>query len=249
MNDFYKDTPISQSRSFSWEDSRAVPVKECGEKLVPSSLVPEKILVRPLYYIHGIAGALPECYIRRSVFFRLLKAAGLLPAGYRFVLLDAWRSKAVQTSLFQKFRSELREKMPLLDDGEISTLASQFVAPPSLHAGCPSPHITGGAVDLTIADESGLCLFMGTEFDETTEKSVTSYFERKLESKEKMAADEMEAMNNRRLLYGVMIKAGFTNYPGEWWHYDYGNQNWALLNGEKAALYGVAEPSFRWKSS
>lgn len=29
---------------------------------------------------------------------------------------------------------------------------------------------------------------------------------------------------NRKILYDAMIIAGFTNYPEEWWHFDFGNQ-------------------------
>ncbi len=249
MDSLYKDMPILEPRPFSWEASRLVPIDECGEPLVPASLVPEKILTRPQYFIHRIEGAAAECFVRKTVLARLLEAASLLPPGCRFVLLDAWRPKQVQTALFQKFRFELREKMPLLDDQEITALATQFVSPPSIHPASPSPHVTGGAVDLTLAGETGLCLPMGTVFDETTERSVTNYFERKLASKERLDGDEMEFLRNRRILYGVMTRAGFTNYPEEWWHYEYGNQNWALLKGERAAVYGVAQPDFRWTHS
>ncbi len=34
-----------------------------------------------------------------------------------------------------------------------------------------------------------------------------------------------------------MIEKGFTNYPMEWWHYDYGNQFWAKIKGVNA-IYG-----------
>ncbi|MBL3539408.1 M15 family metallopeptidase [Aminivibrio sp.] len=248
MNHPYQDIPICLPDTFSWDASRRIPVEENGEPLVSAGYLPEKILASPQYYIHGVEGAIPECFVRRSVLVRLSSAADLLPQGCRLVLLDCWRPRAVQTSLFQKFRSELREKMPLLDDQEISTLASQFVAKPSVSPAHPSPHVTGGAVDLTIVDESGLCIPMGTEFDETTDRSATDYFERKLAAKERMTAAEEEALSNRRLLYAVMTRAGFTNYPDEWWHYDYGNQSWALLRGEKTAPYGAAEPPFRWKS-
>jgi D-alanyl-D-alanine dipeptidase len=87
---------------------------------------------------------------------------------------------------------------------------------------------------------------MGADFDETTERSATDYFEKKLAAKERLTASEEEALFNRRMLYAVMTRAGFTNYPDEWWHYDYGNQNWAMLRGEKTATYGTAEPQFRW---
>jgi D-alanyl-D-alanine dipeptidase len=33
---------------------------------------------------------------------------------------------------------------------------------------------------------------------------------------------------NRRLLYWTMREAGFTNYPYEYWHYDYGDQMYVL---------------------
>ena len=57
---------------------------------------------------------------------------------------------------------------------------------------------------------------------------------------------ELRALGNRRLLYHVMVSAGFTNYPDEWWHFDYGNQNWALMSGRKAAVYGRGVPALRW---
>ncbi len=249
MNHPYQDIPVSLPDSFSWESSKAVPVEECGEPIVSASYVPEKILVSPQYYIHGISGAVADCFVRRSVLLRLVEAAGMLPKGLRLVLVDAWRPRTVQTSLFQKFRSELREKMPLLSDRDITDLASQFVAAPSVAKSHPSPHVTGGAVDLTIVDKNGLFLPMGTEFDETTERSAIDYYEKKVAAREKLTGEEEEALVNRRLIYAVMTRAGFTNYPDEWWHYDYGNQNWALLRGERAAIYGVAEPKFRWRVS
>ena len=249
MNHPYQDIPISLPDFFSWDSSRAVPVEECGEPIVSASYIPEKILTSPQYFIHGISGAVADCFVRRSVLLRLIDAANMLPKGLRFVLVDGWRPRMVQTSLFQKFRSELRGKMPLLSDREITDLASQFVAPPSVATAHPSPHVTGGAVDLAIVDENGLLLPMGTEFDETTEKSATDYYEKKLAARERLTEEEEEIMINRRLIFAVMTRAGFTNYPDEWWHYDYGNQNWALLRGERAAIYGVSEPKFRWRLS
>ena len=104
-------------------------------------------------------------------------------------------------------------------------------------------------MDLTIVDSTGIFLPMGTVFDETSERSGIAWFEKKLEEKESLTADEEEAMYNRRLLHYIMSKAGFVNYPDEWWHYDYGDQIWALLKEKKNAIYGVTEPAFRWRPS
>ena len=45
------------------------------------------------------------------------------------------------------------------------------------------------------------------------------------------------ARANRRMLYNVMIEAGFTNFPAEWWHFDYGDEKWGLFT-DNAPIYG-----------
>ena len=85
MNHPFMDIPIPAPPPFSWERAREVPIEECGEEMVPASLVPEKILVRPQYYLNMFERAVPECYVRRSVLERLLEAADMLPNGCRLV--------------------------------------------------------------------------------------------------------------------------------------------------------------------
>jgi D-alanyl-D-alanine dipeptidase len=75
---------------------------------------------------------------------------------------------------------------------------------------------------------------MGTEADEIAPASVTRWFEEH---------PEEPFTTNRRLLFHAMTSAGFTNYLGEWWHFDYGNQRWANVSGVGTALYGAtADP-------
>jgi alanine dehydrogenase len=104
-------------------------------------------------------------------------------------------------------------------------------------------------VDLTIVDANGEMLPMGTDFDEMTERSLTRHFEERVERGEILSASEQEALRNRRLLYHLMTRAGFTNFPNEWWHFDFGNKVWSCMRGGKAgpAVYGAAEPHFRWR--
>jgi D-alanyl-D-alanine dipeptidase len=49
-----------------------------------------------------------------------------------------------------------------------------------------------------------------------------------------------EQIANRKILRTAMEKAGFTYYPGEWWHYCYGDQMWAAYMRKKYAVYGTA---------
>ena len=247
METVKKRPSIVQDRLFDWGKAQALPIEDCREELVPASLVPDKLLVHPIYFLNGIEGALPECYSRGGVLLVRLEAADLLPPGFRLVLLDGWRPVSLQSALFDKYCEELRETMPFKDNDEINLLASRFVAFPSTRVERPSPHLTGGAIDITIADDKGLCLFMGSYFDETTNRSETVYFEKKVSSGEAISGKALEALDNRRMLFRVMTKVGFTNFPDEWWHFDYGNQNWAFMKGEKAAFYGAGEPCFRWR--
>jgi D-alanyl-D-alanine dipeptidase len=76
---------------------------------------------------------------------------------------------------------------------------------------------------------------MGTGFDSLEESSHTAYF------KESADQPDITYHINRQLLYTVMVKAGFTNYPGEWWHFDFGNTVWAALSGLLTTKYGLPE--------
>jgi D-alanyl-D-alanine dipeptidase len=43
---------------------------------------------------------------------------------------------------------------------------------------------------------------------------------------------------NRAILRKAMLNTGFYFYPGEWWHYSYGDQSWAVYIGKTPAIYG-----------
>ncbi len=239
--DIEMNTPIPETAMPGWEEIHAIPIHPTDEALVPLSLCPEKILVRSAYFQAGIPGTYPECYAREQVQERLMEAAGFLPKGFRFVILDAWRSTQVQTALFQQCHDYYKAKMPEADEAELSRLTSQFVALPSTSPEAPSPHLTGGAIDLLIADNQGRALFFGTPFDHAGDASHTRYFEEKNGLKEK----EIMARDNRRLLYNAMTQAGFVNYHAEWWHFEFGTQQWALKSGKGTAFYGPAKLSLQ----
>ena len=93
-------------------------------------------------------------------------------------------------------------------------------------AGVGGGHQTGGAVDLTLCDKNGIPLDMGSEYPVKCPEMVTAYHLSPL-------VDE-----RRRLLCNVMYKEGFANYPGEWWHFSYGDQLWAAYRYKRHAIYG-----------
>ncbi|BBD09777.1 M15 family metallopeptidase [Desulfovibrio ferrophilus] len=235
--------PIKAVEKPSWDTVFTTSVADCGEALVPLSLAPERYLVRPAYHAAGIPGALSECYARDGVRKRLLIAQDLLPSNLRLIILDTWRSVEVQTSLFTQCKASLKRVHSGLDDEALENMTSRFVALPSLDERRPSPHVTGGAVDLALATTDGSPLWFGASFDYPGPVSYTRHFEELLEQGETLDVRENEALHNRRLLHHVMLQAGFVNYHGEWWHYEYGTQRWAYIKGLDEAKYSVSKPN------
>lgn len=71
-----------------------------------------------------------------------------------------------------------------------------------------SGHSRGSTLDLTIIDNSGKPLDMGSPYDFFGKESWVNY-----------EGITKEQKTNRQLLQKVMLKHGFRNYPKEWWHF------------------------------
>lgn len=215
-------------------------IEECSEPLVSlNAFGNQQIIVLPEYWQRGIPGALNDCYVREGVAKRLAEAACALPNGYKLVILDGWRPISVQMSLYQLFREKIKAENPEFPEQRVSQLVESYVSLPSNDRLKPSPHITGGAVDLSIQDKSGRMLEMGSNFDEFSKISFTRYFEEQIEHGDILDQLEKSSLDNRRLLFYVLSNVGFTNYAEEWWHYDFGNQFWGAITGQPA-IYGRA---------
>ena len=184
------------------------------------------------YHRQGVPGATSRCLLRQSAAERLTRALDALPPAYSFLLYDAWRPIQVQQALFDGYYRALKESPSgrALSEEQLLEQVRQFVSVPSYDVMKPSVHNTGGAVDLTILDERGRELPMGTAFDDFTKAAHTDYFE---------AHGDTLYRDNRRLLYACMTAAGFTNLPSEWWHYDYGTNFWSYYTGKPAIYTGI----------
>lgn len=197
------------------------------------------IILSAQYHQQGISGSLETMWAREGVADALFEAAKLLPKGYKLMIWDAWRPTAVQQALFDEHLDSLRKEMPELSEEELREDAQKYVSLPSRDPKKPSPHNTGGAIDLTIVGPDRKELDMGTKFDHFGPRAHTRYYEELPETA--LSLKDLEARQNRRLLYFVMIQVGFTNYPEEWWHFDLWNQFWGRIKG-KVAIYGRAAP-------
>jgi len=73
-----------------------------------------------------------------------------------------------------------------------------------------SRHNRGYAVDVSLVDLEGRDVPMPSEYDDFSERAHPDY-----------AGIPAEAARNRALLRRVMERHGFSQFPTEWWHYDY----------------------------
>lgn len=223
-----------------------VTIIDNGEKLVSlNNLTNEnsRIILDPIYFLDGIEGSINDIYVREEVKSLLVKASIMLPDGYKFVIWDGWRPLIVQKNLFnntfENFRKE-NSKWGSYSDEDLKTyIAINCCALPSYDLLYPSPHSTGGSVDLSIIDDKGDLIKMGTNFDDFKDNVSTRYYEEKIENGQNLSQEEMDFLNNRRLLYNIMSEVGFVNFSEEWWHFSFGNQAWGDIKGE-TAIYGAA---------
>ena len=126
--------------------------------------------------------------------------AGVRP-GYRVLVLDALRPQRVQQALWDA-----------LDGTALRTYLAEPVR--------GSIHSFGMALDLTLLDEAGREIDMGTGFDDLTERSQPGLEPALLARGELTQAQ----VDHRQLLRDAMAQAGFVGISSEWWHYDFGDR-------------------------
>lgn len=100
-------------------------------------------------------------FVREEVAEKLKKVQKLfdeIHQGYYLKVFDAYRPLEVQQSLFDAQKNNLRKVFPKAKEDGLDEMTQKFVSIPSSNKGKekghPSPHSTGGAIDLTIVQLS-----------------------------------------------------------------------------------------------
>jgi len=165
--------------------------------------------------------------VRIGVWDRLAEAQQRLPSGWRLVLVEGWRSAAWQRHLCVEYLALLGRRHPGWDP-ERQLREAHRVAPPPEFAS----HVSGGAVDVTLATPDGALAWMGTE--------VNAYPEDCDGACRTDANNVSEtAARHRILLHQVLSPSGLVNDPAKWWHWSFGDRFWALRTGAVAACYAA----------
>jgi len=201
-----------------------IAIKDNGEKLFYIKNFCPKITLRLATYIkkEGKKSREDACFVRKSVADRMNQAQSFLPKGYKLLLRCGYRSLLTQKRRYNWMYKRLEKRYPEWNKEKLRDETSKCVAPPDI----VPPHSTGGAVDVSIIGPNGKQLDMGEKLGAFNEKTYT--FSDKISK---------TAKKNRKLLILVMTKAGFINYPTEWWHWSYGDRYWAAALKKKHSIY------------
>ena len=173
------------------------------QQAIPSILVELKYATTDNFMHKNVYGCLQKAYLQKEVVARLKKAQDYLSAshpGYHLLIYDATRPLSKQWDLW----NALPQYSP--------KVRRNYVANPAEH----SIHNYGSAVDLTVADEQGRPLDMGTPFDFFGEMAYPSR-EKVLLASGKLTK---EAYSNRLILRKAMVRGGFMPIEYEWWHFN-----------------------------
>jgi len=214
-----------------------IEIVECGEPLIKIPLSDFAVeSPHPYEKLGAPYGERSPYFLRETIVEYLINAQNYLQQlrpDWQIQIFDAYRPVAVQKFMVDyTFSQALGEKG--LTESNLSETQKQSIweevykiwAEPSLNEKTPPPHSTGGAVDVTLVDEMGQIVDMGSPIDELSDRSLPDYYtDTQVESAPRYHA-------NRLLLLDVMEKAGFKRNPKEWWHFSFGDQMWAWLNNE-----------------
>lgn len=195
-----------------------IKIEECGEPLVDLKKICPELIIR-LGKKNEIA------YVRQTIALKIKKALSFLPKGTTFIIRSAWRSPKTQEETFKSFVRKAKKNFPKASNKQIIRIAQKYVAP--FKGKYTSGHLTGGAIDLRLFKN-------GRKVPMNSKK--LSYSQNALSNQPKLP---WYLRRNREIMFSALNKVGLSNYPKEFWHWSYGDIQWAKRTGQKRAIYGV----------
>jgi len=186
----------------------------------PTILVELKYATTDNFMKKKVYGELRRAYLQKETAEKLARAHAFLKEvkpRYRFLIYDAVRPNSIQYILWDTL-----DEMGIPEKDK-----PKYVADPVKG----SNHNFGCAVDLTVVDENGKPLDMGTPFDFFGPLAYPRLEQEMLKSG-KLTKQQVA---NRELLRNAMKKAGFIVNTTEWWHFD------SMSKAQARARYGIIE--------
>jgi len=210
-----------------------IPIVECNEPLINISMSNPNVIIKMSQARLEYAGN-NVLYARKSVCEMISQVAKSIQSTYNLLLFDAYRPIEYQRLRFDQVLQSIRYEYPDQTDDFVRKMAFEVVFPPNEDPQQPPPHATGAAVDVALATKDGILLDFGSTYGIYNEDENKKHY-----TNSKFISNDQR--DNRIILVRAMASAGFSNYPGEWWHYMYGDREYAAYEGKMFAKYGRAD--------
>ncbi len=203
----------------SYKDLKTVPTKDCREALTCIEDNMTDLICQPLND-DMFKYTRDRIFVRQGCLDRLKTASKNLQSklpGAKLVIVYGYRHPKIQKKYFDNQCKRFKEfKKDLLEQ------VHKLIAVPEV-----AGHPTGGAVDVTI-QLNDVNLDMGTEIADFSNPKILPTFSSSITETQKA---------NRLLLRSIMMQAGFAPFNGEWWHFSYGDKEWAYYYLYPFAIY------------
>lgn len=160
----------------------------------------------------NLYGELKNCYLQKDIAEKLASAQKKLKEKYPFysiIIYDGVRPLSIQQTMWDELQVPEHQKDKYVSDPKVGSL-----------------HNFGCAVDVSIVNEEGWEMDMGTPYDYFGELGQPITEERMI----KEGKLTWRQYQNRKLLREIMTQSGFTIISTEWWHF---NGSSLKLAGEK----------------
>lgn len=207
----------------TYQELLTVPLGENNEPLVSlSSVCPNIICMYEKTDMIPLTGN--DIYVRKTVAEKLCRVQEhikKISPEFQLRVVYGYRHPDIQKKYFEQKKQELLNKENISDEN-INTAVHSFVAVPEV-----AGHPTGGALDLTIV-KNGREIDMGTGIADYSD-------EEKIKTNSQTITTEQ--MQNRMILHDAMLREEFAPFYGEWWHFSYGDREWACFYGKETSLY------------
>lgn len=196
-------TPSYPSQDIPLMEKKFIDLHLVNVKKTDSSIrVDLKYATEDNFLHKNLYGDLKNCYLQKEIAEKLGTAQKILKEKYPFyslIIYDGVRPLSIQQKMWDEMDVPEKSKDNYVSDPAVGSL-----------------HNFGCAVDVSIINEEGWEMDMGTPYDYFGELGHPVAEQKMLEAG-KLSWRQIE---NRKLLREVMTKAGFTGITTEWWHFN-----------------------------
>lgn len=142
---------------------------------------------------------------------------------FTLFVIDGYKALDIQKKYFNREYQSFKKKYNNFSKKQLMELTHSRISVPEV-----AGHPTGGAIDITIYNiKQKIFLDMGGKIADFSDDKMATFSKKITEQQQ----------NNRLLLHNILIEQEFCPYYKEWWHFSYGDKEWAFFYNKKNTLY------------